>query len=646
LALKTLCDAIVAELDTTTAVLSEVYAQRDAPRLKLRKTRLRSNLSSSVLERQLPYYPRDARLRSGADLFRLLVADVYGDRPDVAGRELLQNAVDAVRERRRLELSHSWPAVANDPEADGPDVIVELGEIEDERWEMTITDRGVGMTPDTVIDFMLTAGATFGPNAEQVELVSADERPRTLKAGRFGIGAHAAFLLGPCMHVVTRHFTADRGVKFDVDVSGALVELTWTDAPIGTSVTIAFAADGRRRVDELARDVVSWYALDEPSVLLRVNGVDEARPIGTAFIEHDNALRRHVATDACDEVLWCPVPRSYLVAPFIDVPYPATVAHNGFWIAERPRTGDQSAYDWSEALDVEAPAVRIADGGRKIRMTLDRYRLLERTLPFEADLTRAIGRDMVSHAVAVGPSRYPLCNEAPTGCVIYTQDGWLPALRGLPSAVGLDGIVVLRGTEISRISAAQHVPSLSSGWILGVEQGRQAQILETTRSLVTALGDGSSIDIIVVPNRDAYREEHGPAAWKRSRFARVYSGPFRHRPTVRDPEVLIQRYGSRTPLESELVAIARALMTEDRPGVLSYVFDIGAVAPGSLQAQLIRPWVEEIAGVLRDDVSRRIGQEASDTGDPSLDHSRSTADAVSQAASRPFVTVGRSDWWT
>ena len=81
--------------------------------LRIARQRVRSNLLEQSLHERMPYVPRPARLKSGEDLFRLIVSELYGDHPEVGGRELLQNAVDAVRERWRLEALQ-WRTRARD----------------------------------------------------------------------------------------------------------------------------------------------------------------------------------------------------------------------------------------------------------------------------------------------------------------------------------------------------------------------------------------------------------------------------------------------------------------------------------------------------------------------------------------------------
>jgi molecular chaperone HtpG len=232
-----------AELDLTAAVLSETYGSSRLSPLALTLQRVKTNLHDEDLHSRLRYVPRQARMRSAEDLFRLVVADLYGNEPAVAGRELLQNAVDAVRERERWESRRGETLEKERFRPQNADVVVEARELDDRIGLLRVSDRGIGMTVDTVIESFLTAGATFSPASMEPD---ADEDPTLarIKAGRFGIGIFAAYLLGDMIEVTTRHPADARGITFFALMSEDLVELRWADdAPLGTEVVAPFAFD-------------------------------------------------------------------------------------------------------------------------------------------------------------------------------------------------------------------------------------------------------------------------------------------------------------------------------------------------------------------------------------------------------------------
>ena len=148
------------EMDVTSAVLREAYGGGELGAIRLSRTRIASNLDSEALHERLSFVPREAGLRSGDDLFRLVVRHLYGNQPAVAGRELLQNAVDAVRERWRLELvGELSPAATGEP-----DVTITVEEIGESEYVLRVTDTGIGMSPEIVTDYFLKAGASVRPD--------------------------------------------------------------------------------------------------------------------------------------------------------------------------------------------------------------------------------------------------------------------------------------------------------------------------------------------------------------------------------------------------------------------------------------------------------------------------------------------------
>jgi hypothetical protein len=59
--------------------------------------------------------------------------------------------------------------------------------------------------------YFLRAGASFRQSADwAMEFLDEKGKPRVLRAGRFGVGAFAIFLLGPSFRLSTRHAGADR----------------------------------------------------------------------------------------------------------------------------------------------------------------------------------------------------------------------------------------------------------------------------------------------------------------------------------------------------------------------------------------------------------------------------------------------------
>jgi hypothetical protein len=240
------------ELDHSWAVLGEVYSGKN---LLLAKRRVRSNLDAKNW-RPLGYLPLRARFEAtDAQLLSLLVEPLYDYNPSYGVRELIQNAVDAVRERAALG-NYTGPELQ-----DGCDVLLTLS-----ASALTVDDCGIGMTADTIVNYFLRAGASFRNSAFwRRNFISDSGETTTLRAGRFGLGALASFLLGTRIKVSSRHCSEDCGIEFEATIDADPIELRPCDRPIGTTVTIELKDDVHYKLQADFR-AFDWYAFDWPRI--------------------------------------------------------------------------------------------------------------------------------------------------------------------------------------------------------------------------------------------------------------------------------------------------------------------------------------------------------------------------------------------
>ena len=203
LGLRDWLTAIQQELDMTWAVFGEVYAAHPRfAKFGLTIRRVHSNIlrRSAGIRKNAVFAPRRVELGvAGADVLKLFIEPLYGKRPEIGIRELIQNAVDAVRERWEFEKSHPGLAIARPTPEEG-DVVVWLDDPDDNGVAvLTVTDNGIGMTEEIVADYFLKVGASFRRSiAWKKEFESetgTDEtvrlKSRVLRSGRFGIGVLA-----------------------------------------------------------------------------------------------------------------------------------------------------------------------------------------------------------------------------------------------------------------------------------------------------------------------------------------------------------------------------------------------------------------------------------------------------------------------
>lgn len=180
--------------------------------------------------------------------------------PRVYVRELLQNAVDAISARRLAEPD----ARALISLTTGPGTL-------------SVTDTGVGLSPDEVRTLL----ATIGRSSKRDELGFS----RHEFIGQFGVGLLATFLVADTVIVHSRaaghpvvRWTADAGGSYVVDVD---VEPPSPTFPaVGTTVTLTARPGAETWLDpRTVADLVELYGSLLP-VAITVDGAE--RPVGVA----------------------------------------------------------------------------------------------------------------------------------------------------------------------------------------------------------------------------------------------------------------------------------------------------------------------------------------------------------------------------
>jgi hypothetical protein len=120
---------------------------------------------------------------------------LYGDRPDLVLRELIQNAADAVRALRALG--------SIDP--DEGKIEVALSHDGDTNW-LHVTDTGVGMSRFVLTEVLLDFGNSLWRSESLLSEHSGLAAKNFKAVGQFGIGFFSVFMLGKRVQVITRRY--------------------------------------------------------------------------------------------------------------------------------------------------------------------------------------------------------------------------------------------------------------------------------------------------------------------------------------------------------------------------------------------------------------------------------------------------------
>jgi hypothetical protein len=124
--------------------------------------------------------------------------ELYGKHPEVALRELIQNASDAVHARRIYERRP----------ADYGAVCVSLSKSSDVSHWLEVRDDGIGMSKRVLTSFLLDIGRPFWGSAEMQREFPGLLSSGIKQIGKYGIGFFSVFMLAEHVQVITRRSDA------------------------------------------------------------------------------------------------------------------------------------------------------------------------------------------------------------------------------------------------------------------------------------------------------------------------------------------------------------------------------------------------------------------------------------------------------
>lgn len=419
-------NGIQVELDSSWAALGETYG-RIPPLIKLTLgiRRIKSNIKYLLDTNELPFVPHRAKLEAArSDLIKLLIAPLYGNKPGVGIRELVQNSLDAVRELKHFLKDLSVNISENEIEDIESDVVVTLKKDDEENYWVKIADKGIGMSWETICKYYLTAGASFRQSdAWKKRFTKQSGESEVLRSGRFGVGVLAAFLLGDQISISTRHVEQprSRGIKFEFGLDDTNIELKWVDRKIGTTIEIKTTKeiiDGliNGKKDEFRWD---WYCLDKPSIVRKnIEGKNFKQEYKLPGLETELPKNCHRLF----------VPNYQAVDWSYNNKYPQLVC-NGLIInkeswgnpitidSEFDRIGNDY-YSYYNELRLKEPRISIFDPNGIFPLNLTRDNVTESPKEIIKLLTDDICRNFITYSLIKGPTDNILHKDQYTS---YTQ---------------------------------------------------------------------------------------------------------------------------------------------------------------------------------------------------------------------------------
>ncbi len=176
-------------------------------------------------------------------LLNILIHSLYTDK-EIFLRELLSNASDALN---RLQFEQLTNATILDPEAP---LEVRI-KTDAENRTLTITDTGIGMTRDEVIENLGTIARSGAKNFIESLQNSPNKDAAQNVIGQFGVGFYSVFMVADKVRVLSRSYKSDaEAVLWEADGGTSYSIDTAEKATRGTEITIYLKEDAKDFIDE------------------------------------------------------------------------------------------------------------------------------------------------------------------------------------------------------------------------------------------------------------------------------------------------------------------------------------------------------------------------------------------------------------
>jgi molecular chaperone HtpG len=399
------------ELDKSWAVIGEIYGLQGHNNLNkfgIKIRRVKSNLDDiKQFEKSIDYIPKKIGFdTAGNELLKLLVGPLYGGDVKVGVRELLQNAVDAVRECE--DLPDAVKTLADSDRYDiGCDVHIQVKiDKAGNPTALEVTDQGTSMTLDTLTGYFLKAGASFRKSDEWKRLHRDEQgKSKVLRSGRFGVGALAAFLLGDEIRVVTRHVsvTESEAFEFTANIDDEAIDIRKVSAPIGTKIEIRLSEEATKALkrasfqkdDELRlTDALGQYGSRHPYVR-RLYGTRELSLVKSDILpsENDENIDGWIKIDLQEFIIFW---------KHGDYSSPSVLC-NGFVVVNRDASGGPKK-TIADGLAFSFPTILVYDREGLLPVNLQRDKINFAHITFTEDLWRSVTDNLVAYALVNGPS--------------------------------------------------------------------------------------------------------------------------------------------------------------------------------------------------------------------------------------------------
>ena len=186
-------------------------------------------------------------------LLHLMIHSLYSNK-EIFLRELISNASDACDKLR-------YNALENDALYEGQSELQVKITTDSENNSVTISDSGIGMNRQDVIDHLGTIAKSG--TAEFLSQLTGDQKKDSQLIGQFGVGFYSSFIVADEVEVVTRKAGSptSEGVRWVSKGDGEFTIETVEKAERGTSITLKLKADEKEFSEDFRlRNLIRKYS--------------------------------------------------------------------------------------------------------------------------------------------------------------------------------------------------------------------------------------------------------------------------------------------------------------------------------------------------------------------------------------------------
>ena len=203
-------------------------------------------------------------------LLHLMIHSLYSNR-EIFLRELVSNASDAADKLR-------FEAVSNGDLYEGDTDLKIRISFDKEAKTLTISDNGIGMSRDEVVDNLGTIAKSG--TAQFMQKLSGDQKKDAQLIGQFGVGFYSAFIVADRVVVTSRRAGSpgSEGVRWECSGDAEFIVETVEKATRGTTIELHLKSDALEFADNWRlRSIIKKYSdhIAIPVVMQKPVAIDE-----------------------------------------------------------------------------------------------------------------------------------------------------------------------------------------------------------------------------------------------------------------------------------------------------------------------------------------------------------------------------------